>query len=182
VSYQSRTTQYARFNVLAQNTIPNKTDQFTLLDLGCGLGDLYGYLQDNQYHHIAYTGVDIVPEMLDAARQNYPAATFKTMNFVTDELPEYDIILASGSLNILFDRAAAHAQYIKAVSAKMYASARLACAFNLLDKDVEYMYEQDPRFYYADKQEFLKYCRTLCPAARLIDGYLVNDFTLVLKH
>jgi hypothetical protein len=58
----------------------------------------------------------------------------------------------------------------------------MVCAFNLLDKNSEWMYEKDPLFYYTDKQEIYKYCRTLCPNARLIDNYLVNDFTIIMPR
>jgi len=182
VSYQSRTTQYVRFDMLIKNTAPDKTTPLTLLDLGCGLGDLYDYLQKNGYADIVYTGYDIVPEMIAAARANYPAAEFQVKNFVTDELPEYDIICASGSLNIIFEQRDKQPEYIKTIIRKMYDHSRRACAFNLLNRDTEWMYEQDPRFYYADKQEICQYCRTLCPETQLIDDYLVNDFTLVMRR
>jgi hypothetical protein len=64
----------------------------------------------------------------------------------------------------------------------MYASSRLACAFNLLDQDAMHLYEQDARFYYADKRHFLQFCLAFCPQAFLVDGYLINDFSLILKH
>ncbi|GBR77642.1 SAM-dependent methyltransferases [Candidatus Termititenax dinenymphae] len=182
VSYNSRETQHTRFDILIKNSVPNKTDKLTLLDLGCGLGDLYGYLQKNDYHNIDYTGIDIVPEMVSAAQRNYPDGKFKQADFVLEDIGEYDIICASGSLNILFDKVLNHASYIQEVIQKMYQHSRLACAFNLLDKDAEYLYGEDARFYYADKRYFLAYCQTLCADTRLIAGYLVNDFTLVLKH
>ena len=179
VSYNSRETQAARFSVLIKNTVPNQQDKLTLLDLGCGLGDLYDFLQKNGYSNIAYTGIDIVPEMIAAAKKNYPSAEFRTADFITDDLDDYDIICASGSLNIIFDQTANHTQYVQSVIQKMYEHSRLACAFNLLDKESEYLYEQDPRFYYADKNYFLAFCQMLCPSARLVTGYLGNDFTIV---
>ncbi|GBR76806.1 SAM-dependent methyltransferases [Candidatus Termititenax persephonae] len=182
VSYNSRATQYARFAALLQHTVPQAAEKLTLLDLGCGLGDMYSYLQRNGYRHIAYTGLDLVPEMVAAAQKNHPAAEFKQADFVQDPIGKYDIICASGSLNIIFDQAANHAQYVQAVIQKMYEQSRIACAFNLLDRDSEHLYEQDPRFYYADKNYFLAFCQMLCPSARLITGYLVNDFTVALEH
>ncbi|MDR2430663.1 MAG: class I SAM-dependent methyltransferase [Candidatus Margulisbacteria bacterium] len=168
--------------MLIQNTVPDQTVSLALLDLGCGLGDLYNYLQKNNYANISYTGLDIVPEMIAAAKVNYPAGNFQVKNFVEDALPEHDIICASGSLNIIFDPAGSQTKHIRKVIQKMYNQSRIACAFNLLNKDSEWLYAQDPRFYYADKQEFYQYCRGLCPDTRLIDGYLVNDFTLVMPR
>jgi trans-aconitate methyltransferase len=182
VSYNDRSTQYTRFDTLVKYTVPGQTEKFTLLDLGCGLGDLYNYLQTNGYQNVDYTGLDLVPEMTGAAQKNYPAAKFKNGNFVVEDLGRYDIILASGSLNIIFDRPEDQTQYIQNVIEKMYANSRLACAFNLLDQDAKHLYEQDGRFYYADKRQILQFCRAFCPQALLVDGYLVNDFSLILKH
>ena len=143
---------------------------------------MYDYLQKNSYTNISYTGFDLVPEMIAAAKENYPAASFQVKDLIEDDLPEQDIICASGSLNIIFDKAAGQIEYIKKTIQKMYAASRLACAFNLLNKDSEWLYEKDPRFYYADVQEIYEYCLSFCPAAQLITDYLVNDFTIVLRH
>jgi len=143
---------------------------------------MYDYLQKNGYINIIYTGYDLVPEMIAGAKENYPAAEFQVKNFLEDDLPEQDIICVSGSLNIIYDTAANQIEHIKKAIAKMYAAAKLICVFNLLDKDTEWMYDQDPRFYYTNKKEIYKYCLELCPQARLIDGYLPNDFTVLLPR
>ena len=46
-----------------------------VLDLGCGIGDLYPYLLE-RFENIDYTGIDIVPELVAYADQKYPKAKF----------------------------------------------------------------------------------------------------------
>jgi SAM-dependent methyltransferase len=46
----------------------------SVLDLGCGLGDLVQHSHFKRgLHHLCFIGVDIVPEFIDAARAKYPS-------------------------------------------------------------------------------------------------------------
>ena len=56
-----------------------------------------------------------------------------------------------------------------------------AFAFNLPDEAARLPREDDRYFYYADKARFLAYRKALCPGALLIDGYLDNDFAVIMK-
>ena len=47
-----------------------------VLDVGCGVGDLYGYAL-RQGLRVRYTGLDILPEMVAHARGRYPEARFE---------------------------------------------------------------------------------------------------------
>jgi preprotein translocase subunit SecA len=181
VSYTSRESQRARFRVLLENTVPDKTASLGLLDLGCGLGDLYGYLVESGYTGIAYTGMDISPAMVRAARANYPGGNFYEADFLEGELPAHDLICASGSLNYVFETVEDHAARIEGLINKAWEKAGRAFAFNLLDAAARPPGENDRYLYYADKARFLAYCKTLCPAAELVDGYLNNDFTIVMR-
>jgi hypothetical protein len=64
---------------------------------------------------------------------------------------------------------------------KAWEKARRVFAFNLLDDTSKPPGGADRYLYYADKAHFLDYCKTLCPASRLVDGYLDNDFTIIME-
>jgi SAM-dependent methyltransferase len=70
IAHNSRENQRARFKILLEQAVPDKNASLSLLDLGCGLGDMYGYLVENGYAGITYAGMDISPAMLEAARAN----------------------------------------------------------------------------------------------------------------
>jgi SAM-dependent methyltransferase len=181
VSYTSRESQRARFRILIEHTVPDKSAPLTLLDLGCGLGDLYGWLAENGYATIAYMGMDISAAMVRAAGENYPSGNFRRGNFLDDELDPHDIICASGSLTYVFEAVEDQAARIEGLIQKAWEKARRAFAFNLLDARARPVSGADRYLYYADKARFLDYCKTLCPGARLVDGYLDNDFTIVME-
>ncbi len=72
VGQQSAAGQRFRFEKLAQ--VGNLRGA-SVLDIGCGIGDLYPFLT-SLYGEIAYTGVDIVPELVSHAARKYPAPAF----------------------------------------------------------------------------------------------------------
>jgi predicted TPR repeat methyltransferase len=167
---------------LLENTIPDKGSRLTLVDLGCGMGDLYGYLRDQGYVNTGYTGLDLVGDIVHAAGEKHPAAQFLEGNFLTDAIPSGDIICASGSLNFIFEKAANQTAHIEKVIRKMWEQAGYAAAFNLLDKNAVAASARERLLYYADKGHFFRFCQTLCENALLVDGYLANDFTIVMRR
>ncbi|GHV32587.1 hypothetical protein AGMMS4952_23210 [Spirochaetia bacterium] len=51
----------------------------------------------------------------------------------------------------------------------------------MLDKDAAPESGRERLLYYADKGYFLPFCKTLCENAVLVEGYLENDFTIVMR-
>lgn len=73
----------------------------SVLDIGCGYGDLRAYLGE-RYHDIVYTGIDQMEEFLAVASEKYrhlPQTTFLQDDFTSAGLPRADYVIASGSLN-----------------------------------------------------------------------------------
>jgi len=70
-----------------------------VLDLGCGIGAFYPVLTE-KFGDLDYTGIDIVPEMVDFAALKYPRARFLCRDLSTDGLDEtFDYVLSSGVFN-----------------------------------------------------------------------------------
>jgi len=72
VDWASAEAQQIRFAVLADN-VP--LDGQSLLDVGCGLGDLWMYLKGRGIS-VNYCGVDLLDEMTDAATRRNPDGRF----------------------------------------------------------------------------------------------------------
>jgi ubiquinone/menaquinone biosynthesis C-methylase UbiE len=67
-----------------------------VLDVGCGFGDFYGYLQDRGIQ-TDYKGIDINADFIALAKEKYPEADFEIADF--DELDPgrtFDWAFASG--------------------------------------------------------------------------------------
>jgi SAM-dependent methyltransferase len=74
----------------------------SIVDLGCGFGDLLGYLRWRGWKG-RYTGVELVPELVEEARRRYandPAANFVTSDVATFEsTSKTDMAVALGVFN-----------------------------------------------------------------------------------
>lgn len=88
--------QVDRYRVLLQGVAPHSS----LIDFGCGLGDLYAFAQRAGLP-VRYKGVDIMPETVRAARQKHPHAQF-TVSGSLKRFPNrsYDHVVSSGVFNL----------------------------------------------------------------------------------
>lgn len=179
LSYNSRTTQELRFAQFLK-VIPKDTP-VSVLDVGCGLGDFSGYLDRQGYAAVAYTGLDVVPEMIAGARKKYPGKTFLQDDILTAVLPAYDYVVSSGALNIIFTTAEEQARHIEQAVMQMWAMARRGLAFNLLNIHSKNDFVQDALFFYSNPAAVLAFCQKLASRARLFDSYLDYDFTIVME-
>lgn len=126
--WNSREFQRLRFEVLRGLV---DLEGLTLLDAGCGLGDLCEHLHERNVQLARYVGVDGVPEIVSAAQQRgLPRAEFHCRDFVADDealrLGEPDIIFFSGSLNTLPEETA------RRVAQRAWEAARRGIVFNFL--------------------------------------------------
>lgn len=171
LGWHSRRTQYKRFAVLCE---VGPLDQTRILDVGSGLGDLYGYMRKEGLT-VNYTGCDLLPRMVKRARERFPEANF----VVRDALEglgdsRYDYILSSGAFNINFGQ---NLTAVQAILKTMLAQCDRGVAINFLStKDKG----RDAAFFHYDPQAMYAYCQTFCKRVELREDYLPNDFTLYL--
>jgi len=172
LGWQSRRTQQRRFAVLAE---VGPLAHTRLLDIGCGLGDLYGHLQARDIP-VTYTGYDLLPDMVERARQRFPEARFEVRDVLQGLGEEcFDYVVSSGAFNIHFGD---NLRAVQQVLRDMVQHCTHGAAINFLKRTPDA--SNDPIFHYYDPQEMLAWCRTWCPHVRLREGYLPNDFTLYL--
>ena len=172
VGWGSRESQERRFVVLAQvGDLSGKT----VLDMGCGLGNLYAYLKS---WHVAcdYVGIDINARMIARARERFPEASFETMDILAlgEALPRYDFVLLSGAFNLTQDN---QKEFVEAMIRCMYQMARTAVAFNILSAKADFF---EPGEYYARPGEMLDFCLTLSRRVILRHDYMPHDFTVYM--
>jgi SAM-dependent methyltransferase len=180
LSFSSTDTQRVRFGALAEVLPEDSGAAFSLLDVGCGFGDLYDYLRERGYTGMRYTGLDIMPEFVAHATSAHPDAVFLAGDFLSLALPElrYDFVLSSGALNLVSERFPDHYEFVFAMVDRMFGAATTGVAFNLLSRDGMRYFPRDPRFFYCDPQHILTHCRRQCPASVLDHDYLSYDFAI----
>lgn len=71
----------------------------SVLDIGCGDGQIIKLL--NIEHDMSYIGVDVVKNLIQKNRINFPRFEFLHLNVVEDELPVVDLVLCKDVLQHL---------------------------------------------------------------------------------
>jgi SAM-dependent methyltransferase len=144
----------------------------SILDVGCGQGDLYGLLAARGFGG-RYTGVDLSPELVASARERFPAASFIFGDVLEVELDEHDFVLASG----LFDyRTSDSPARLRATLRRMFRLARLGLAWNMFA-------EAPPErldLYHEPLADLLAFCDELSPHFTLRRDYDPGHLTIYL--
>ncbi len=173
--WSTRGVQKARFKALTGIGVARGD---SLLDVGCGFGDLDSWLSSRK-KTVQYTGIDISPDILMRAGEMMPARNLHCGELFDFQWPEssFDWVLLSGTLNWnLYDKG----DYARRSIARMFELARKGVAFNLLDERYINPLYLDGLVAY-DVQTMLAFCRTITTKCELVEGYLDNDFTIFMK-
>lgn len=165
--------QQARFRILSGIADLNS---YSVLDAGCGHGDLREFL-GRLYPDVKYYGVDQIPAILSVAvsRYGHLANTwFYQGDFSTSSLPEVDYILACGALSYRNS----DSQFVLKMIKKLFFGCRLGFAFNLLSKT-----DFDDGLLTAYSADYIKaFCFTLTDKVTLVKDYYEHDFTIFMYH
>lgn len=163
--------QQLRFTILSQ--IGNLNGRI-LLDIGCGLGDFYGWLKKSGII-MEYTGIDITPKMIEIARQRFPEARFDIVNLLEkNEIGSFDFVFASG---IFAHRQTDSLLVFKTMITKMFAICRKGVAFNSLSNWAD---NKEGNEFHADPLETIAFCHTLTPWVVFRHDYHPRDFTIYM--
>jgi ubiquinone/menaquinone biosynthesis C-methylase UbiE len=150
----------------------------SLLDMGCGFGDLLPWLAERGVSPV-YTGVDVCAPMIERCRRRFSdAGQFFVGDALTFDAPPgaFDYVVASGIFGLAARGMRAR---IKPTIERLFRLSRLGLAINFLSTRAP---RKSPARIYAEPSQMLDYALTLTPAALLDHSYLPNDFTLVLHR
>ena len=177
LGWESEQAQHKRFEILHRYVALQGKK---LLDVGCGMANLYDYLIKKGVN-FSYTGVDILESMIVSAKQKRPGAElicadiFKHNPF---EENSFDVTYSSGIFNINMGNNKDF--LIKAIELFLKLS-REAVVFNLLhfkspDKEEQYYYFNPDEIEDILEDKF----SNLLDSVQIVEGYLQNDFTVIL--
>jgi len=179
VDWNGEDGQILRFEQLCKIVEP--CEHFSLNDLGCGYGALYGFLL-NKHEKLAYSGIDVAEVMIHAARQRYTdqsQARFIISN-KPDQIADYSI--ASGIFNVRLGRTDDEwLAYLKSTLDILNNNSSKGFAFNCLtsysdrDKMRDYLY-------YADPCKLFDLCkRSYSRNVALLHDYGLYEFTILVR-
>src|SRR5262245_24165235 len=74
-----------------------------VLDVGCGFADYYAYLEE-QRCKVSYTGIDLVPELIERARRSHPDIELQVRDLQADPVTpgSFDYVVCSQTFNLRF--------------------------------------------------------------------------------
>jgi SAM-dependent methyltransferase len=167
--------QEVRFSVLAEPAL--RIPESSVLDVGCGFCDLSEFLVQHGWRG-RYTGVDIVPGLLEVARRRHPHLDIRELD-ITDEsapLEEYDFVISSGALNATLP-SGSNETHIEVALRSMYLRSRHATCVDFLSSYVDF---QKPGAYHTDPGWALAAAKRLTRRVLLRHDYMPYEFSLFL--
>lgn len=165
--------QDLRFQVMVEGL--RELDGASVLDIGCGFGDLYRYLKAGG-HDVRYTGCDLSSDVLDVARARHPGVTFEVRDVLERPYPtrSFDYVCMSGIFNHCLSDNDGFLHRMLAVS---FESCAKGVAANMTTDYVDY---QDAHLHYFNPEAVFCYGRTLTRRVALRHDYPLYEFTVFL--
>jgi len=147
-----------------------------VLDVGCGLTDFAGFLEDAG-HRVHYVGVDISPGVLGEAHRRFPdralllADVFAAPPFAGNS---FDFSVCSGIFNL---RLGNNEYFVAQALPALMRLTGTCVAANFLHARTRRKY---PHCHYYDPETVIQSVLSVSAEVWLYDDYLENDFTLLL--
>jgi SAM-dependent methyltransferase len=189
LDWNSPESQRVRFSVFSEIFIyGRKAANISVLDVGCGFGDLYAFFRDTgliKQNKISYTGYDISPKIIEAAKRKYPEARLELKDILEEkETKKFDYLFCSGVFNIRTTDLESHLDFVKSMLARMFELSNFGLAVNFLSEGaIPIAVPEDlnsGRYFYFSPEIMLGYCRLICSRYILRHDYHLGDFTVYL--
>lgn len=159
--------QSPRFEILCQ--IGDLTNS-SILDVGCGFGDLYGYLLFRRMK-VTYYGVDINPNLLKIGKKIYPRISLEHRDFEKKKFyKKFDWVLASG----ITSHGSTYSHLSK-IMKEMYCICKKGFAMNFVSNNVEY---KTKNLFYSSPEKILAITKSISNRFILRHDYMPFEFTL----
>jgi hypothetical protein len=107
--------------------------QLSVLDIGCGMGDLIDFLQSREAGIESYLGIDLVGQFIDLCRQEYlPPCRFQQANFVSNSFAPSEKFNLVVNMGVLVSRVFRYEEYVEYCIKKMIALSTKYVLFNCI--------------------------------------------------
>ena len=147
----------------------------SILDVGCGYGAFKLFL-DKQGLELNYAGIDIVEDMVKAARATQPEVEFQHGDILDCSFSKhFDYVICNGIFTQKLKHSDADMEaYTKIVIKKMYDLAKVGIGFNLLTDFVDF---KNPDNFYFGPGELLEWLGNVSCRFELIHSYPLFEYT-----
>lgn len=164
--------------VIDQNSL-DTSKPITLLDVGCGYGELYWYAKEKQID-IQYVGIDVSENMIEYALVHIPEGRFycgDILDFQTGD--RFDYVICNGILTQKLSASIMEMDnYAHLLIKKMFLLCLEGIAFNVMTTKVNYFADN---LYYRNPAELLSWCMSEITRHVKIDhAYPLFEYTIYL--
>ncbi len=159
--------QIKRFEVIYDLISSDLQRSDTIVDAGCGFGDLALFLEDKI--SIKYIGYDTIDQTVAIAKERTKCPIYRK-DILVDPLQQADFYIASGSMNIL-----SRFETFLFIE-RCFEHSKKGFIFNL-----PYGKDESKHFNYFLPQEIKHFCKKFECEIVSESGYLPNDFTVYLR-
>lgn len=148
-----------------------------MLDIGCGICDLYPYLVPKGIKH--YIGIDFLQEYCNYARGRFSGTNIEIIQqelYSSQPLPHSDIALASGTFNVM-DTESNDDSYsaIENIMRRLRAACKVGFSINFLSDATTF---RDQTLFYANSERILTIARGI--SRRLLISHFEFPFEFTL--
>lgn len=150
----------------------------SILDIGCGFGDLNKYLQPKSIPYV-YTGIDLVESLIKEAKRKYknPNIHFICADFMeSHEIPKHDVSIGSGLFNFKLETNNNY-EFIESIFNKAFGLSAQGIAFDFLSDRVDFKNEFN---FYSNPSTILDMAYQLSRNVILRNDYMPFEFTIIV--
>ncbi len=166
--------QWLRFKILTEIGI---RENDSVLDVGCGFADLYGYLTENGWSG-KYLGVDINPTLLESGRRQYPGVELRQADILCDSVEnKFDWVIESGIFNAKLEYEH-NLKYIENMMSRMFDLSVKGIACDFMSTYVDF---QHPDAYHTDPSDVIRIGKRIGAGVIVRMDYLPYEFAVYFK-
>jgi len=163
--------QPIRFKVITQIGDLNNS---SILDVGCGFGDLYDFLIKN-YRGIEYVGYDINPNLIQTAKKTHPNVCFEVKDILQEKLKEkFDYVVSSGLFEFRFPDSTS---FTRNMLRGMFESCKKGVAADFMSTYADF---EEKNAFYANPEDIFRFCKTLSKRVSLRHDYMPFEFCIYI--
>lgn len=149
----------------------------SLLDVGCGFGDLNAYLQRKRPQlAFSYTGYDINQNFVRAVSP-FQNGTVELRDFIDSPPAEgsFDVVVSVGAFNVAVED---NIDLIQSAIRLMHQSAKNLALISAQSLYADEHVKHNPDMFFYDPAELFRFAKSLTRNVDLIHSYMPHDFIL----
>ena len=167
----SKGRQPIRFKILTEIGDLNNC---SILDIGCGFGDLYDFLK-GQGLRINYTGYDINPNFIAIAKETHPDVHFEIKDIQENDVKEsFDWIICSGLFEFNIPEVNT---FVENMLRTMHKISKKGVAVDFIS---DYVDHKNPSAFHANPETVFSICKSISKRVSLRHDYMPYEFCIYL--